>query len=119
MAGAEDVGRKLFERRHRMTAGLILMLKNAGMRMQAEGKRPPGQGGAPWKDRTGHARGGLISDVVVVDDEIKLRYAHTMEYGIHLEKGHSGRYAELEPRINLHKDQILRNAQEILEKGGA
>jgi hypothetical protein len=115
MAGSEEVARKLFERRHRMIAGLLALGENVGAHMEAAGKRKPENGGAPWKDRTGHARQGLFHDVVFVDDQIRLRYAHTVEYGVQLEQGYSGKYAELEPRVKEHAPEFLAQAERIVK----
>lgn len=115
MPGAEEAARRIFERRHRMIAALIALAQNAGSQLEAAGKRPASSGGAPWTDRTGHARQGLFHDVVFVDDQIRLRYAHTVEYGVQLEQGHSGKYAELEPRVKEHAPEFLAQAERIVK----
>jgi hypothetical protein len=115
MAGSEEVARKLFERRHRMIAGLLALGQNVGAQMEAAGKRKPENGGAPWKDRTGHARQGLTHDAILLDEKIRVRYAHTMEYGVQLEKAHSGKYAELEPRAKEFAPLFYEEAERIVK----
>lgn len=68
---------------------------------------------APWSDRTGNARRGLIAQTVVSDDLISIRLWHTVTdprtgypYGVILEKGHSGRFAILGPTIRQVGPQI-------------
>lgn len=50
---------------------------------------------APWQDQTGDARAGLHSQVVVEPGHIRIVLAHTMSYGVFLERivrgGSSGR----------------------------
>ena len=97
-----------------MIAGLMALGQNVGAQMEAAGKRQPATGGAPWKDRTGHARQGLYHDTVLINDTIRVRYAHTMEYGVQLEKGYSGKYAELEPRAKEYAPLFYEEAKRIV-----
>lgn len=54
--------------------------------------------GARWKDRTGNARAGLITEVEHPgDDEWELYFASLATYGIWLEIRWSGRYAIVGP----------------------
>jgi hypothetical protein len=115
MPGAEEASRRIFERRHRMIAALIALAQNAGSQLEAAGKRPASSGGASWTDRTGHARQGLFHDVVFVDDQIRLRYAHTVDYGVFLELANSGKYAELEPRVKDFAPGFFANAERIVK----
>lgn len=57
---------------------------------------------ARWTDRTGNARSGLFSVAEMAGDdriEIIFSHGHTVEYGIHLETGHGGKYAIIAPTL--------------------
>jgi len=54
---------------------------------------------APWEDRTGDARAGLVADVVADDKEMTLTLKHTVDYGVWLEIRWGGRYAIIIPTV--------------------
>ncbi len=67
----------------RKKAGTYAMLQSYAGRMEAEAR-----GGAPWADRTGHARQGLHAGVERQANGIWLLWlAHSQQYGLWLEKG--------------------------------
>lgn len=53
----------------------------------------------PWTDRTGNARRGLFSRAEMTRDELIIRVAHTVYYGVYLERDGAGRYSILSPKI--------------------
>lgn len=57
------------------------------------------QSNAPWNDRTGEARMGLVTDVVNEGDEVTLYLAHTAEHGQWLETIQNGRFAIIMPTL--------------------
>lgn len=57
----------------------------------------------PWTDRTGNARRGLFSRSEVTKDDVVIRLAHTVFYGVYLEKSRAGKYAILVPTMDAHK----------------
>lgn len=71
---------------------------------------------APWTDRTGNARAGLVG---VARREGKSRFViylvHTVEYGIYLELGRSGRYAIVYPVLVRLAPQVMAEIRAFLK----
>lgn len=68
------------------------------------------QSNAPWADRTGQARAGLIASVYNEGGEIVLELAHSVEYGQWLELIQDGRFAIIMPTLEALGPEILRDA---------
>lgn len=66
---------------------------------------------APWNDRTGDARLGLESAVLLTDDSLLVELYHTVEYGIWLEVRWGGRYAIIIPTIETLGPRIFERMQ--------
>jgi len=96
MPGSADVFGKLTAWTNRKVAGLhALMNGPIAKRLQAEAQQ-----NAPWQDRTGNARQGLHAGAYLTAGMIVLYLAHSMEYGVFLEKARAGRYAILKPTMD-------------------
>ena len=54
---------------------------------------------APWTDRTGAARSGLHTKVVVSSNKVAIVFYHSVPYGVFLETRWGGKYAIVEPAI--------------------
>ena len=54
---------------------------------------------APWEDRTGDAREGLQTAVLLDNESLEVDLYHTVEYGIWLEVRWGGKYAIIIPTI--------------------
>jgi hypothetical protein len=65
---------------------------------------------APWEDRTGDARDGLIADLSEEDGVIVLELAHSVEYGIYLETIEDGAFAIIMPTLEALGPEILHEA---------
>lgn len=65
---------------------------------------------APWADRTGQARNGLIANVYEEGGEVVLELAHTAEHGQWLELIQNGRFAIIMPTLEALGPEILRAA---------
>jgi len=99
---AQDCGKNMNAWADRKRAGLHAILQVIGhgtLQAYAQAK-------APWKDRTGNARQGLHGGAFSEKNAEVLYIAHTMEYGIYLEKGFAGRYAILKPTIEAHLEHV-------------
>lgn len=71
---------------------------------------------APWTDRTGNARQGLIGfEKDVSETLVELYLAHRVEYGIHLELRNSARYAIILPTLENHYSAIFNMLQDVLK----
>lgn len=57
------------------------------------------QATAPWTDRTGDARAGLLTTVIFSEDSISIVLYHTVDYGIFLEVCNGGKYRVIIPTI--------------------
>lgn len=68
------------------------------------------QSNAPWADRTGEARSGLIADVSEDNGEIVLELAHSVDYGIWLETIQDGAFAIIMPTLEALGPEILAEA---------
>lgn len=65
---------------------------------------------APWSDRTGDARAGIMAEVDTNGDEVIFYLAHSVEYGIWLETIQSGRFAILLPTLEKYSAQVFEDA---------
>jgi hypothetical protein len=65
---------------------------------------------APWADRTGQARNGLIASVYEDSGEIVLELAHTVDYGEWLELIQDGRFAIIMPTLEALGADIIHQA---------
>lgn len=76
---------------------------------------------APWVDRTGNARAGLHSETLVGPGatSFELIVAHSVFYGIFLERRFSGRNAIILPTINYIGAVLIGRIQDSLSKMGA
>lgn len=74
---------------------------------------------APWSDRTGAARDGLVASVYNDFGEIVLELAHSVDYGIWLELIQGGRFAVIMPTLEALGPQIIRDAGgRVMHTGG-
>lgn len=69
------------------------------------------QENAPWEDRTGAAREGLIAQAgAEADGTIYLTLAHTVEYGRWLELIRNGQYAIIMPTLESYGSRVMAQA---------
>lgn len=69
---------------------------------------------APWTDRTGNARQGLATQAFEEGTNHGIVLYHQVPYGIFLEVRWSGRYAIIEPTIEVMGPQVMASLQNIL-----
>ena len=65
---------------------------------------------APWSDRTGNARAGLESAVLVGEGEVTLELYHTVDYGLWLEVIQNGRFSIIMPTLELFAPGVFAKA---------
>lgn len=83
------VKRNMDEYGNKVTAMLVSIGEQFAPQIEARGRTE-----ASWTDRTGNARRGLRSFVVTgPDGKVYIYFTHQVEYGVHLELLHQGRYA--------------------------
>lgn len=69
---------------------------------------------APWTDRTGNARNGLVGIPITEDDMYAIVLAHSVDYGIWLEVRWGGRYATILPTLRKVGPQYIESSQGLL-----
>lgn len=69
---------------------------------------------APWDDRTGAAREGLTSEVVLENESLEVNLFHTIDYGIWLEIRWGGKYAIIIPTIEQLGPKIFDKMNDLL-----
>jgi len=111
MPGADEVNRRAEEVINRRTAGLVALCDSFGKgTLEAYAKS-----NAPWTDRTTLARKGLHGGAFLDAKTVVTYIAHTMSYGVHLEKGKAGRYAILKPTMDKHKGELRNQVKRYWE----
>ncbi len=81
---------------------LLAIGQRAGTEMQNQAKRD-----APWTDRTGNARTGLIGTADKIGaTQVEIVLGHTVVYGVKLELGHGRRFAVVEATIENYLPQL-------------
>lgn len=90
-----EVIQNLDQMNARVQAGLNVVGQTVGAQMKSYA-----QANAPWKDRTGNARGGLNYSVTWQGTTLDIAIFHTVDYGIWLEIAHAQRFAILQDARN-------------------
>jgi hypothetical protein len=110
MPGSDEINRNL----ENWMSTKLLQMRALGeyyaKKVEAEAKVD-----APWTDRTGHARQGLFGEAVMENTELKVRLAHSMDYGMWLEVCNDGKYAILESTIKKNAPQFIKSAKELMQ----
>ncbi len=110
MGGADEVTKNLEAWAERQRAAVVMLAKNWAGQLEGRAKQD-----APWTDRTSNARNGLFGSTEVRGNDVFIRVAHSMEYGVSLELGYDGRYAILKPTINKAAPEIERTYRRLWE----
>lgn len=111
MPGLDNVIGNLKGCEDRMRAALHGLGMQTAAQMEAYAKQ-----NAPWEDRSTHARQGLFGEVLEEDGKLKIRIAHTEEYGVYLELSRKGRRPILEPTAQKFAPEFYDAAKELLTK---
>lgn len=110
MPGLENVIGNLKGCEDRMRRELLALGKQTAAQMQAYAQQ-----NAPWQDQSGEARQGLRGEAIEDDGKLKVRIAHTMEYGVYLELSRKGRRPILEPTAQKFAPEFFGAAKELLK----
>ena len=94
----------------RKKAGLYALLDYWARNLEAHAKQH-----APWEDKTGHARQSLHAGVDVGNHRYILFLSHGVEYGKWLELAHAGKYAIVNPTMDIHLPKIKETVHEFWE----
>ena len=70
---------------------------------------------APWTDRTGAARGGLMAIPHNQGDTHEIDLAYSVYYGIFLEVCNSGKYAIITPSMRIIGRKLMQDLNGLLE----
>jgi hypothetical protein len=71
---------------------------------------------APWTDRTGNARNGLLARAFKEGDSVGIDLFHSVPYGIFLEAKHNGAYAIIQPTIDHMGPIVMEHFRRLLER---
>lgn len=72
---------------------------------------------APWQDRTGNARSGLVGATIsdFARKAVEIYLIHSVEYGVFLELSRAGRYAIIAPTIERNLPEIKRMLDDLFK----
>lgn len=90
---------------------LAQVVRQHAPRAQAYAKRS-----APWRDRTGNARSGLVAVPESTSNSHKIIVAHGVNYGIYLEVRYSGRYSIINKTIIAEGAEVMKTVSQGLDK---
>ncbi len=71
---------------------------------------------APWTDQTGNARNGLAARAYQDGEEFGIVLYHQVDYGIWLETRFGGRYAIIDPTIEVMGPRVMSSFERILDR---
>lgn len=111
MPGLENVIGNLKGCEEHMRKALLALGKQKALEMEAYAKQ-----NAPWENQSGHARQGLFGEAIEDDGKLKVRIAHTMEYGVYLELSRKGRRPILEPTAQKFAPEFFEAAEELVNR---
>jgi hypothetical protein len=81
----------------RRWAATVALMQNWGGQLESEAKQ-----GAPWRDVTGAARGGIQAEVTVKENAVTVSLSHQTQHGGFLETG-TGVHGPLKREITARK----------------
>jgi len=111
MPGSEEVARNLDAWAERVYAAVLALVKRHERDIEGWMKE-----NAPWEDRTGNARQGLVAYTRMGGEGISLYMAHTVDYGVYLElRQGKGRRPILVPARDEVAPKIVEDLQQLLE----
>lgn len=105
---------------HGLLAGLIGVEPYVKYQMRSVAEKINSEGisymknNAPWTDQTGAARNGLNGQVFSDDDGVAIVFYHSVFYGIFLELKNSGKYAIINPTIQVMGPKAIQMMEHIL-----
>jgi len=71
---------------------------------------------APWTDRTGNARNGLMAQPYDEGDNVGIVVYHSVSYGIWLEVRWAGKYAIIGPTIEVMGPRVMSQYHNLLDR---
>lgn len=69
---------------------------------------------APWRDRTGNARGSISHKTISSKDLVTGVIGIGVFYGKYLELSNQGKYRIIRPTVDVYRSKLLQNLKEIL-----
>lgn len=93
----------------RVETAVTQIARETALAMEADARAT-----APWKDDTGAARNGLVSDTERQGNHLLITLAHSVEYGPYLEFSRGGKNAIIWPTIEQHAPALIQRLRELL-----
>lgn len=111
-SGLDEVVRNLRGINDRQRAAVIALADTWAGSLEAKAKQE-----ARWRDRTSHARQGLTGQVIGDRDAIVIVLAHSVWYGLWLERARNGQYAILNQIRDAHSQEIYDSFKRLVTGG--
>ena len=111
MPGGDEVIRNLKDWAERRRVAIVALAQDWAGTLEARAKK-----NAPWKDRTSNARNGLFGEAEISGfwrDEVLIKLAHSVEYGVFLELANDGKYAILKPTLDAAIPEIYATYEKL------
>lgn len=109
---ASGLSRELYNAEQRTLNRMTQYAQTAAKQLEAAAKAE-----APWIDRTGHARGGIIGRAARSGSAIRITLSGSVRYLVYLELAHGKKYAVLWPVMQKHQKRILDGFAQIASSG--
>jgi hypothetical protein len=110
MAGADKVKKNMRDWAKRQKAASLALAQHWAAKMEKHMKDK-----ASWQDRTGNARAGLFARPDIEGNDIIIRVAHSVEYGVYLELARDGKYAILKPTVERFAEDVAESYRKLWE----
>jgi len=102
MPGGDEVIKNLKDWAERRRAAIVGLAQEWAGKLEAQMKEEQNQE-KYWKNRTHNAKNGLFGEVEISGlrrDEVLIKLAHSVEYGVFLELANDGEHAILKPTLD-------------------
>lgn len=102
------LSRALYDMEKRTLENCEIYAHNAAKQLQSFARAE-----APWRDHTGHARGGITGTASRSGSRITITLSGSAHYLVYLELAHGKRWAVLWPAMQRHAPRILQGFAQI------
>lgn len=109
--GARDMGRKIATGPQQLHRAAVVITHRMAPEVENHMKL-----NAPWTDRTGNARNGLAARPYEEAESVGIVLYHQVSYGIFLEVSNAGRYAIINPTIDVMGPRVMAAYNDLLSR---
>lgn len=108
---SSDLEKTLLQLEKRSVAAAAMYCETVAVVIQGKAMQK-----APWTDRTGQARQRLKGSTEVMDDVIRIKLAHGVDYGVFLELAREKKHAILWPIIESESGAVIKGLSKLLDR---